>query len=204
MQNKIIVFLSVVILGLSLFLIWPILKKTTIPQTLPKDTSTNEVATTPKPTTPTTIANPASVYCVQQGGKLDIKTNSTTGGQYGLCTLPDKTECEEWAYYRKECPVNITADTGGIKTALINKGLNLTGMKLTISKDTGKYAQGGLSPINMDAGGGYVFAAKVNGDWKIVADGNGQINCEWLVPYPDFPSNMIPECVGSNGNIVQR
>ncbi|MEK6946191.1 MAG: DUF333 domain-containing protein [Nanoarchaeota archaeon] len=51
----------------------------------------------------TQIANPASVYCKEQGGSLDIKTNSD-GSQTGYCTLKDGTECEEWSYFRKECP----------------------------------------------------------------------------------------------------
>ncbi len=51
----------------------------------------------------TQIANPASVYCEEQGGKLEIRTDAD-GGQAGYCTLKDGTECEEWAYYRGECP----------------------------------------------------------------------------------------------------
>ena len=51
------------------------------------------------------IANPASVNCVKNGGNLKIMENAT--GQYGVCTLPDGTQCEEWAYYRKECPKKV-------------------------------------------------------------------------------------------------
>ncbi|MFH0978211.1 MAG: DUF333 domain-containing protein [Candidatus Woesearchaeota archaeon] len=51
----------------------------------------------------TQIANPASVNCVDKGGKLDIIT-ATDGSQQGMCTLTDGTKCEEWAYYRGECP----------------------------------------------------------------------------------------------------
>jgi hypothetical protein len=47
------------------------------------------------------IANPASVHCIEQGGTLRIVID--TKGQYGICTLPDGTECEEWAYFRGEC-----------------------------------------------------------------------------------------------------
>ena len=45
------------------------------------------------------IANPASVYCVQQGGKSEIRKNQD-GSEYGVCILPDGKEVEEWAYYR--------------------------------------------------------------------------------------------------------
>ena len=48
------------------------------------------------------IANPASVYCVQSGYTLEIRTNAN-GSQYGVCIFPDGNECEEWAFFRKEC-----------------------------------------------------------------------------------------------------
>lgn len=49
------------------------------------------------------MANPASVHCVKQGGKLEIKT-AADGGQYGICHLPDGRQCEEWALFRdKKC-----------------------------------------------------------------------------------------------------
>lgn len=51
------------------------------------------------------IANPASVFCEEQGGTLEI-TIAKGGGQLGLCTLKDGTKCEEWAYFRGECPIN--------------------------------------------------------------------------------------------------
>lgn len=47
------------------------------------------------------LANPASVHCAEQGGTLRMEENAA--GQYGICTLPDGTECEEWAYFRGEC-----------------------------------------------------------------------------------------------------
>ncbi len=50
----------------------------------------------------TQLANPASVYCEEQGGVLRMETDEA--GQYGICVLPDGTECEEWAYFRGECP----------------------------------------------------------------------------------------------------
>jgi len=50
------------------------------------------------------MANPASVYCEQQGNKLEIRT-AADGSQSGVCIFPDGSECEEWAYFRGECPV---------------------------------------------------------------------------------------------------
>jgi putative hemolysin len=48
------------------------------------------------------IANPASVYCVQYGYTLEIRTNAD-GSEYGMCIFPDGNECEEWAFFRNEC-----------------------------------------------------------------------------------------------------
>ncbi len=56
------------------------------------------------PSNNTQIANPASVNCINKGGSLKIVDGS--GGQYGLCTLPDGKQCEEWSYFRGECPSN--------------------------------------------------------------------------------------------------
>lgn len=54
--------------------------------------------------TPTTmLANPASVYCEQQSGTLEIVTDAS-GAQSGICHLVDGKTCDEWAYFRGECP----------------------------------------------------------------------------------------------------
>lgn len=56
-----------------------------------------------EPQTPSVgLANPASTYCIEQGGTLDIRT-SDDGGQTGYCVFENGNECEEWAYYRHEC-----------------------------------------------------------------------------------------------------
>ena len=48
------------------------------------------------------MANPASVFCVQKGNKLEIRT-AADGSQTGICVFPDGSTCEEWAYFRGEC-----------------------------------------------------------------------------------------------------
>jgi len=47
-----------------------------------------------------TLANPASVNCVNIGGTLEIKNG--VNGQYGMCNFPNGTSCEEWALFRGE------------------------------------------------------------------------------------------------------
>ena len=48
------------------------------------------------------LPNPASVYCEENGGILEIREDDS-GGQVGICVFPDGSECEEWAFYREEC-----------------------------------------------------------------------------------------------------
>jgi putative hemolysin len=48
------------------------------------------------------MPNPASVYCVEQGYKSEIRT-AADGSQSGVCIFPDGSECDEWAYFRNEC-----------------------------------------------------------------------------------------------------
>ena len=48
------------------------------------------------------MPNPASVYCTQNGNKLEIQT-SADGSQSGVCVFPDGSTCDEWAYFRGEC-----------------------------------------------------------------------------------------------------
>lgn len=48
------------------------------------------------------IANPASVYCEEQGYQIELRT-AADGSQSGACVFPDGTECDEWAFFRGEC-----------------------------------------------------------------------------------------------------
>ena len=49
----------------------------------------------------TQIANPATDYCIKNGG--DIEFRITSEGEMGYCVFEDGSACEEWAYYRGEC-----------------------------------------------------------------------------------------------------
>ncbi|WP_395371130.1 DUF333 domain-containing protein [Komagataeibacter diospyri] len=46
------------------------------------------------------MANPASVYCQQRGGTVEMRT--TSQGVTGWCHLPDGTVMEEWALFRRD------------------------------------------------------------------------------------------------------
>jgi hypothetical protein len=49
------------------------------------------------------MANPASVYCEDNNGTLEIRTGEA--GQYGVCIRNGK-ECDEWAFFREECSLD--------------------------------------------------------------------------------------------------
>ena len=96
---------------------------------------------TPPVTTPASsqIANPASVYCGQMGGTLEIKTDAS-GGQYGMCSFGNGTSCEEWALFNdKVCkPGVLAAATTAAPAGMANPAsvacVNAGG-KLEIKKD---------------------------------------------------------------------
>lgn len=46
------------------------------------------------------LANPASEYCVAQGGTIEIVDESA--GQVGYCNLPDGRRIEEWEFYNTD------------------------------------------------------------------------------------------------------
>jgi len=57
------------------------------------------------------MPNPASVYCEQNGNKLEIRI-AADGSQSGVCIFPDGSTCDEWAYFREECsPASIKNST---------------------------------------------------------------------------------------------
>lgn len=51
----------------------------------------------------TALSNPATVYCLQNGGKFSM-SKTLDGSTEGICELPNNIQCEEWAYYKGDCP----------------------------------------------------------------------------------------------------
>jgi hypothetical protein len=69
----------------------------------------NQTVNATAPADQTSMANPASVNCVNVGGTVQIK--DSPAGQYGMCAFTNGTACEEWALFRGEgCKAaNVTA-----------------------------------------------------------------------------------------------
>jgi len=52
------------------------------------------------PKSPSTgLANPAAVFCVEQGGRFEIR--KTNVGSRGFCMLPDGTVVDAWTFFRE-------------------------------------------------------------------------------------------------------
>jgi putative hemolysin len=81
---------------LTFIIILVALTACSVPQTqAPTDNPATDVPQSGMP-------NPASVFCEQNGNKLEIHT-AANGSQSGICVFPDGSACDEWAYYRGEC-----------------------------------------------------------------------------------------------------
>ncbi len=60
------------------------------------------------------IANPAAVYCEEEGGEsINIDFES---GTRSFCVFEDDSECDQWGFYRKEC------DKGDLFKDIIEEG----------------------------------------------------------------------------------
>lgn len=79
------------------------------------------------------LANPASVFCVDNGGHLSMRTDST-GGQFGVCVFDNNTECEEWMYFRGQCKMGEVKNDIPIKqetVAALNQRIFNNGIYIT-------------------------------------------------------------------------
>ena len=96
--------------------------------------------------------------------------------------------------------VPTVSDLDLIKIAFADKHSQpVSAVILTISENNLTYARGSISFVG-DTAGGWWLAAKVDGTWIAVQDGNGYVSCEEISPY-NFPKSMVPECVDAKGKL---
>ena len=75
-------------------------KKSTVRKTSGKKTTVKKVVKKEEEKSPMIgMSNPASVYCVEQGGESILVRSKK--GDFGICKLKDGTAVEEWEYYRE-------------------------------------------------------------------------------------------------------
>lgn len=79
------------------------------------------------------------------------------------------------------------------KAIALKTGLAETAINVTISKHIGDYAKGGIVEKTSEVGGAQWFAAKKNGTWVIVYDGQDYPKCSALVGF-SFPKEILDSC----------
>lgn len=65
-----------------------------------------------------------------------------------------------------------------------------------------KYAYGSYTKIATGEESQYYLAKNAEGEWILVAE--GEVSCESLSEFPDYPTAVIGECVGAGGGIRVR
>ncbi len=157
-----------------------------------------EIKTSPTPL----IASPITPSGKLIGGDKDEHGCLPAAG-YQWCEV--KQKCLR--SFEEACSNSTASDEAEIAKALAlkNSWPKYDNLKVTISKNDGTYASGGVREIGAETGGGMWFAKKVNGIWKIVTDGNGVTLCSSLVAYPDYPVSLIPQCYDDKkGTLISR
>lgn len=138
-----------------------------------------------------------AAFAAYQYGKTGSSKNTPAPTTAPVTVTPGITSPILTATPSSSISVSPTSETQSdrelIRAALFKKNNWPADDSITVKVSTndGTYASGTAGGTG---GGGYFFAKKVNGAWVIVADGNGVITCAQLLPYPDFPKNLISEC----------
>ncbi len=114
-MKKILIFILIlIVLGLVYYFIF--FQKGTEQETSSEQTAPEQTET-PGQTGSVGLANPASVYCEENGGDLVIKTFES--GQRGFCLFPDDSQCEEWDFFRGDC------SEGQLKIEVLKEGTGI-------------------------------------------------------------------------------
>lgn len=87
-----------------------------------------------------------------------------------------------------------------IAAVYAKKGFKKSEYTVSVSKIEGNYAIGGIKPTVEDVGGAYFLAAKVNGVWTLIHDGQASPFCSALTGL-NFPKDMVPECLNAQGGV---
>jgi putative hemolysin len=100
------------------------------------------------------MPNPASVYCEQNGNKLEIRT-AADGSQSGICVFPDGGACDEWAFFRGECGPAV-------------QNTPASAMTVEITKDASGGGPGEGGGTQVDGAGGYMppGTSEAIADWR--------------------------------------
>ncbi len=132
------------------------------------------------------LANPASVYCEENGGGLDIRQDEV-GNEFGVCIFPDGSECDEWAFFGGECAPG-GAETPAAATQVEATLAPPTEYPTPIPIDPADY-QGWWTYTNSE----YGFSLLLPEDWVVeeVTTGDVLMNGHLLNIYPRDDGSLL-------------
>lgn len=122
---------------------------------------------------------------------FDANLNATREGCNPACVVSEETKSAEinWRCTGLIMPKDVTEI---IKGLFAEKYPNYAEtIAVSVDQETGNFARGRVI-FEKGAPGGIFLATKINGEWQIVHDGNGQISCG-LAEY-GFPGEMLADC----------
>ena len=136
-------------------------------------THTSDPTSTPQ----AAIANPAAVFCEQQGYKTETRT-AADGSQSGFCIFPDGSECDEWAFYRGECRPGSPSDPAPTAT--------LAEFPTPFPIDPAEYQQGWWTYTHAQ----YGFSIMLPEDWVVeeLTGSDPLMNGHTLSLHPSYAS----------------
>lgn len=123
---------------------------------------------------------------------FDANLNEAPSGCHPACVVFEETGTAEinWRCTGLIAPVSTIGKM--IKELLVGKYPKYAAsLEANIEEEDESHARGSVI-FEPGAPGGIFLAAKIDGKWKIVYDGNGQIPCS-LSKY-NFPSSMLSDC----------
>ena len=112
-------------------------KKSTVRKTSGKKTTVKKVVKKEEEKSPMIgMSNPASVYCVEQGGESILVRSKK--GDFGICKLKDGTAVEEWEYYRQNnTPQSLEAEMIGTPNPAAKFCVDKGGKSITVKDRKG-------------------------------------------------------------------
>ena len=125
------------------------------------------------------LANPASVYCEENGGILEMRSD-TEGNVSGICLFADGSECDEWAFFRGECSPG-GADVQAAATQTESASVSPTAFPTLIPIDAAEY-ETWWTYTHPD----YGFSLLLPEDWVVeeVTTGDALVNGHLLNLHP--------------------
>lgn len=140
-----------------------------------------------------------SESCVQKDGACCLGSNcASVIADCSVGAKPVFKGCDEECMPNFECVADAEDITSALKQLFAAKyKKDISQITINISQQTDKFVRGGVKLGQGGIGeGGNFFAAKVDGNWQLVFDGNGGFSCAFLKLY-SFPENMISDCDGT-------